>query len=131
MKLLDLPLQRLDVVRVAVADGADGDARDEVDVLLTVLVHERAPLPARHGQPRVQREALHAGRGVAPLPLDDLPGPRAGLAHPAHLGSSPKRIERYAAMTEAASSRKSAKLGHALTSIRTSPPEAVTMQSPP
>ncbi|MBF8288270.1 MAG: hypothetical protein HW381_1378, partial [Candidatus Rokubacteria bacterium] len=92
-------------MRVAVADGADRDARDEVDVLLAVLVHERAPLAARHGEPRVEREALPAGGGVAPLALDDLLGsrpwlPRPGLAHPAHCGLPVKRTERYAAMAE-------------------------------
>ena len=129
-ELLHLPLERLDVVRVAVADRADGDARDEIDVLLPVLVDERRALPARHGQARVEGEALHAGGGHAALALDDGPGARAGLAAFCHEADSRKRAARYAPMVGPASSRKRAKLGQALRSMRTSPP-GVTMQSPP
>src|SRR5713226_4196142 len=93
-ELLHLPLERLDVVRVAVADRAHGDARDEIDVLLPVLVDESCALPARHGQARVEGEALHAGSSDAALALDDGPGARAGLAMLGHLMSSRKRAAR-------------------------------------
>src|SRR4029453_6610822 len=43
---LDLTLERLDVVGVAVADAADSDAGDEVDVLVAVLVDELAAFAA-------------------------------------------------------------------------------------
>src|SRR6267143_805348 len=126
-----LALERLDVVRVAVADRAYGDTRNEIDVLLPVLVYESGALPPRHGQARVEGEALHAGGGDATLALDDGPGARAGLAAFCHRKDSRKRVARYAPMVGPASSRKRAKLGQAFRSMRTSPPPGVTMQSPP
>jgi hypothetical protein len=69
---LDLPLQRRHVVRVAVTDAADPDARDEVDVLVAVLVDQRAALAARHGKPGIERERLQARRDMTMLSRDDL-----------------------------------------------------------
>ena len=69
---LDLLLQCRHVVRVAVADAADPDTRDEIDVLVAVLVDQRAALAARHGQPRIERERLQARRDMAMLSRDDL-----------------------------------------------------------
>ncbi len=84
---LDLPLQRLDVVGMAVPDAADGDARDEVDVLVAVLVDERRALAPSHRQAGVQREGLKARRDVPLLPRHDLPRARADL--PARRHRSP------------------------------------------
>src|SRR5438309_4632162 len=130
-ELFHLALERLYVVRVALADRAYGDTRNEIDVLLPVLVDESGALPPRHGQARVEGEALHAGGGDATLALDDGPGARAGLAAFCHRKDSRKRVARYAPMVGPASSRKRAKLGQAFRSMRTSPPPGVTMQSPP
>src|SRR2546427_470283 len=69
---LDLALERLDVVGVAVTDAAHGDAGDEVDVLVAVLVDQGAVDAARHGQAGVQGKALSARSEVAPLLGDDL-----------------------------------------------------------
>ena len=106
---LRLALERLDVVRVAVADAAHRDARDEVDVLVAVLVPQPAAAAARHRQPRVEREGLVAGRDVAALTGHDLARPGAGLARhghcPAPATRGAKRRARYAAITGAASSR--------------------------
>src|SRR6185369_3827995 len=77
---LDLALERVDVVRMAVPDAADGDARDEVEVLVAVLVDERRALAARHRQAGVEREGLKARRDVALLARDDLLRPRPHLA---------------------------------------------------
>jgi hypothetical protein len=81
---LDLALERVDVVRMAVPDAADGDARDEVEVLVAVLVDERRALAARHRQAGVEREGLKARRDVALLARDDLLRPRPHLAPLAH-----------------------------------------------
>src|SRR5574337_565699 len=56
---------------VAVADGADGNARDEVDIFLAVLVHEGASLTAARARasrsprppPEAHREVRGDGRG--------------------------------------------------------------------
>ena len=53
---LYLLLQRLDVVGMAVADAADADAGDEVDVLVAVLVDQRRAAAAGHRQARVLGE---------------------------------------------------------------------------
>src|SRR5512144_1770899 len=84
---LRLALERLDVVRVAVADAADRDARDEVDVLVAVLVPQPAAAAAGHGQPRVEGEGLVAGGDVAGLAGHDLARARADLARRAHRAS--------------------------------------------
>jgi hypothetical protein len=55
------------------ADAADSDPRDEIDVLIAVFVIEHRAAPARHGEPRVLGERLKAGRYVTLLLLDDLP----------------------------------------------------------
>ena len=107
---LGLALQRLDVVRVAVPDAPHRDARDEIDVLVAVLVPQGRAAAASHGQPRVEREGLVAGRDVARLARHDLARAGPGLARLAHrpppdARSAPKRSARYAAITGAASSR--------------------------
>ena len=88
---LGLALQRLDVMRVAVADAADADARDEVDVLVAVLVDQRAALPSRHRQPGVEREGLRAGGEVLLLAGDDLARAGPDLAPLAHRASPNRR----------------------------------------
>jgi hypothetical protein len=107
---LGLTLQGLDVVRVAVPHAPHRDARDEVDVLVAILVPQRRAAAPRHGQPGVEREGLVAGRDVARLARHDLAraGPDlAGLAHrPPPAGRrAPKRSAGYEAITGAASSR--------------------------
>src|SRR5262249_208825 len=76
---LHLPFQRLDVVRMAVADAADADAGDEVDVLVAVLIVEHRAGPSRHGHPRVLGEGLKPRRQGAWLLLDAPARPRTGL----------------------------------------------------
>jgi len=49
--LLDLPLQRLDVARVAVSDAADADARHEVDVFVAVSSMRVHPVPRAIASP--------------------------------------------------------------------------------
>src|SRR5262249_36530371 len=130
-ELLHLLLERLHVVGMAVAHGADGDARDEVDVLLPILVDQHGATAARHGQPRVEGESLHARGGVAPLARNDLLRTRTRLADLPHRPPRPRRTERWPAGAEAAPSRKSAKLGPAFRSMGPGPPGGVTMQPPP
>ena len=101
---LHLLLERLDVVRVAVADAADADAGDEVDVLVTVLVVERETAAPRHGEPGVLRERLEPRRHVAPLLRDDPTRSRTRLAL-FHHRPARKRSARWAPMATAASSR--------------------------
>ena len=91
---LDLALERVDVVRMAVPDAADGDARDEVEVLVAVLVDERRALAARHRQAGVEREGLKARRDVALLARDDLLRPRPDLAPLAHRSPSSRSAHR-------------------------------------
>ncbi len=79
-QLLDLALEALDVVRMAVADTAHADASDEIDVRVAVHVGERAALAAGHGQPRVEREGLQPGRDVTLLALEDLTRARPDFA---------------------------------------------------
>ena len=69
---LDLALERLDVVGMAMTDAADGDAGDEIDVLVAVLVDQRAVDAARHREAGVEEKALGARRQVAPFLGDDL-----------------------------------------------------------
>ena len=126
---LHLTLERLDVVRMAVADAADGDPRDEVDVLVAVLVDQRAARAAGHRQARLEREGLAAGRLEPALALDDRLRARPRLS--AHRRPPRKRSARWAAIRGAASSRNRAKLGHAFTSSSTIAPSGVTMASPP
>ncbi len=90
---LDLPFQRLDVVRVAVADATDTDAGNEVDVRLAILVVEHRAGATRHRDSRVLREGLKPRRHVALLLLDDLPRSRARLAQ-LHYRSPRKRRQR-------------------------------------
>src|SRR5206468_8780875 len=111
------------------ADAADADAGDEVDVLVAVLVVERAAGAPRHGQPRVLGEGLEPRRHVASLPFDDPPRSGAGLAR-LHQRTPRKRRVRWAAMATAASSRESAKIGPALRSTSTRSPAAVAITSP-
>src|SRR5437870_7342629 len=79
-QLLDLALEALDVMRMAVADTAHADAGDEIDVRVAVHVGERAALAAGHGQPRVEREGLQPGRDVTLLALEDLARARPDFA---------------------------------------------------
>src|SRR5216683_1987441 len=93
-----------------VPDAPHRDARDEVDVLVAVLVPQGRAAAASHGQPRVEREGLVAGRDVARLARHDLARAGPGLARLAHrpppgARGAPKRSARYAAITGAASSR--------------------------
>src|SRR4030095_9789940 len=81
---LDLALERVDVVRMAVPDAADGDARDEVEVLVAVLVDERRALAPRHRQAGVEREGLKARSDVALLARDNLLRPWPHFAPRAH-----------------------------------------------
>src|SRR5207245_8180752 len=71
-QLLDLALEALDVVGMAVPHAADADAGDEVDVLVAVHVDERAALAPGHGQPGVERERLQAVSVVSMLAIDAL-----------------------------------------------------------
>src|SRR5205814_8228775 len=104
-QLLDLALERLHVMRMAVAHAADGDTGDEVDVLVAVLVDERAALAARHGQARVEREGLGARRQVLLLERHDLARARPDFPPLAHREFPPKRRARCSAMAGEASSR--------------------------
>src|SRR5262245_2732720 len=69
---LDLALERFDVVGMTVAHAADGDAGDEVDVLVAVLVDQRAVDTARHREAGVEGKALGARRQMTALLGDDL-----------------------------------------------------------
>ena len=132
-----LLLERLHVVRVAVADASDGDAGDEVDVGVAVLVEDPAALAARHREARIQREGLQARRHVAGLERRDALRTLADLeALVGRLGHrvTPTRLNRAAssaAMCVAATGRKSAKLGQAFRSITEMPPPSETIASPP
>src|SRR4030067_285019 len=70
-----LPSQALPVVRMAVPDAADPDSGDEVDVLLSVFVHQRRAAPPGHGEPRVEREGLEPRRHMLLLPRHDAAPP--------------------------------------------------------
>ena len=54
------------------ADATHGDAGDEVDVLVAVLVDQRAVDAAGHREAGVEGEALGARSEVAPFLGDDL-----------------------------------------------------------
>jgi hypothetical protein len=69
---LDLALERFDVVGMTMTHAADGDAGDEVDVLVAVLVDQRAVDAARHREAGVEGKALGARRQVTALLGDDL-----------------------------------------------------------
>src|SRR6266581_3047527 len=69
---LDLPLQGLHVVRVAVADAPNRDPGDEVDVLVAVLVDEGRARAAGHREPGHEGEGLTPRRDVAPLLRHDV-----------------------------------------------------------
>src|SRR5437867_1843423 len=64
---LDLPLEGLDVVRMAVADAPDPDPGDEVDALVAVLVDEVRARAAGHRQPGHEGKGLAPRRDVPPL----------------------------------------------------------------
>jgi len=93
-QLLDLALEALDVVGMAVPHAADADAGDEVDVLVAVHVDERAALAPGHGQPGVERERLQAGGDVTLLALEDLARARSDFAALAHRDTSANRLAR-------------------------------------
>src|SRR5262249_16187247 len=84
---LDLALERLDVVGVAMAEAAHRDARHEIEVLVAVLVDQRAALAPRHREAGVLGEALVAGGDVAALALDDGLRSWSALAPRAHRSS--------------------------------------------
>ncbi len=133
---LRLILQSLHVVRMAVPDAADRDPGDEVDVGVAVLVEDVAAAALRHREARVEGERLQARRHVTLLELDDLARAGADLAplvpsviERPHSGEN--RAASSAAMREAATARKSAKLGQAFRSITEIAPSGETMASPP
>src|SRR5205823_5733441 len=109
---LDLALDGRDVVGMAVADAAHRDAGHQVDVLVAVLVDERAAAAVRHREPRVLREPLVAGSDVPTLAGDDVARARPDFA-PLRHRTRPTRRAMCAAMTSDASSRNRAKLGQA------------------
>jgi hypothetical protein len=65
-------VKRFDVVGMTMTHAADGDAGDEVDVLVAVLVDQRAVDAARHREAGVEGKALGARRQVTALLGDDL-----------------------------------------------------------
>ena len=83
----------LDEGGVGVAEGVDGDAAEQVDVLLAVGVPHVRALPAGEGQ-HGRAEGVHHGAGVAVLDAHVASSRRVGLAHPRgdageHLGADP------------------------------------------
>ena len=102
---LDLSLERLDVVRVAMPHAPDPDTRDEIDVLVAVLVDERAAFPAGDGETGIEREGLQARRHVALLSRDDLTRAWSHLATRGHRVAPVNRSTRCSAIRSAASSR--------------------------
>ncbi len=69
---LQLLLDAGDVVGMAVADAPHGDAGDEVDVVVPVLVVEAAAGAAGHRETGIEREGLKPRRHVAALLGEDL-----------------------------------------------------------
>src|SRR5262249_42539566 len=103
---LDVTLEAVDVVRMAVAHAAHADPGDEVDVRVAVHVDERAAFAPGHGQARVERERLQPGRDVTLLALEDLARARSDFAATiAHRGTAANRRARESAIRGAASSR--------------------------
>ncbi len=102
---LDLALERLDVVRMAVADAAHRDAGDEVDVLVAVLVDQRAVDATRHREARIERKPLRARGQMLAFLGDDLLGPRPHLTPLGQRLPPEKRRARYDAIAAEASSR--------------------------
>jgi hypothetical protein len=102
---LDLTLERLDVVRMAVADAPDRDAGDEVDVLVAVLVDQGAVDTARHREARVERKALGARCQVLAFLSDDLLRSRPDLTPFGQRLPPENRSARYDAIAAEASSR--------------------------
>ena len=132
-----LILKRLDVVRMAVADAADRDPRDEVDVGVPIGVEDPAALAAGHREARVEREGLEAGRHVARLErgdrlraFADLEAFLQGFGHRV-TPVDEKRAASSPAMWVAATGRNRAKLGHALRSMTVKAPPSATIASPP
>src|SRR5437870_3224525 len=102
---LELALQRIDVVRMTVTDAAHTDAGDKVDVLVAVLVDQRAALATRDGHAGRERERLQARREMPLLVGDDPPRPGPDLAARCHRPAPVKRSATCAAIRWAASSR--------------------------
>src|SRR5213596_1008617 len=91
---LDLPLEGLDVVRMAVADAPDPDPGDEVDVLVAVLVDEGRARAAGHRQLGHEGKGLAPRRDVPPLLGHDALRPRTDLPPLGHGrgGRAPGRL---------------------------------------
>jgi len=102
---LDLPLERLDVMGMAVADAPHGDAGDEVEVLVAVLVDQRAVDAARHREARVERKPLGAGGEVLSFLSDDPLRARSHLTPFGQRFPPENRRARYDAIAAEASSR--------------------------
>src|SRR5262249_26298046 len=79
---LDLALETVDVVWMAMTHAAHADAGDEVDVRVAVHVDERAAFASGHGQARVERERLQPGRDVTFLAREDRARARSAFAAP-------------------------------------------------
>ena len=75
---LELLLEALDVVRMAVADAADGDAGDEIEIFVAVDVGDRAALGVVDDDLREERDRLQPRRHDLRLLGEDRLGLRAG-----------------------------------------------------
>ena len=102
---LELPLERFHVMRMAVTDAAHADAGDEVDVLVAVLIDQRATLATGHRHAGREGEGLQPGRDMTSLLGDDVTRPRSDLAALRHRAAPAKRKATCAAIRSAASSR--------------------------